>query len=586
MSDFRIQYVQGSIAAGVTQQALNAPDWFQQIGSLSSAFIVPATTVNQTVGISFQAGSTEMRDWCLNCDINTTTQILLNRATAVNQCEFAFYIVEYIGVPGGPNEFIMRGRRVVPFPVGADEVFSNPISDIVDLTRCVPFINGRHNTTITNGLRHFLADGFVTNNAGSNVIRLRRVLTSNGEPTYVCYCVEFTGTNWTVQHGFDFNFQQNQNKVTPLSPTVVAGKSWLYEHFTPGNRDTPAGQTHYSWISGGTQVRTRVTEVNTISSLRFWVISNIDPRFAVSTINVVDGAADLSPTGTFQFRNIDVSPMQLNGTLVTGHLGATGANATTDNPASCWRVSRISTTQVQVYRVRSVGTSEYIIQSVMFPSDTETGIFVSPTRAQLSLLGRIPNAPVGRTPAPAQLLFSALPPFSTITRNPGTATLALAGLQPITTRLFPGVASLAFENGVISQEREKIIVIPMPDLTYTGTPNNPPTVTVGGGVAPGVATLTLSTLTHQATEGGNIAIRSPATSGLVFAGQFSVIGLEGALPGLAALAGLAPEIVGTETTIEPGVAALALVIAPFDPSFVAIPYQWIDVEPAPVVQWR
>jgi hypothetical protein len=98
--------------------------------------------------------------------------------------------------------------------------------------------------------------------------------------------------------------------------------------------------------------------------------------------------------------------------------------------------------------------------------------------------------------------------------------------------------------------------------------------------------LVLQSLVHVAGEGGNIAVRSPAPAGLVFTGQLGAVALESATPGLLAVVGLAPTLEGTELLIEPGCGALTLTAPPLDPRFVFIPYQWIDVEPAPVVDWH
>jgi hypothetical protein len=586
MSDFRVQYVSGTVPNGVTQYELLAPASFVPINALANAFIMPATTM-PTVGIGAAGGSSQVRDWALNCDINSTTRILLNRGAGSGVCEFAFYIVEYIGVPGGPNEIVMRGKRIFPFnPDATLTADSNPISGITSLSRCVPFITGRHDGTGTAALRHFMAQAQVTSQGTDGVITLTRTLGTNGDPTYVCYCVEFTGSNWTVQTGAASNWTANTDKNTAITPVASTLRSWVHGYYIPGNRDTPAGGTWFAWLSSLGNLRTRTIDVSSISSLRFWIIQNSDVRFSTSITNAVNGSNDwLGGGASPQSQTVTVPLMSAAGVAVTGWAGSSGNN-TNQNPAGVWRLSALSSTQVQAYRTNSTGNTEYILQVLNLPADTEASFVVTPTVAALPLTGAIPNAPAFRTPAPAQLTLQSLPQPASVVREPTRALLTLFGYQPVTTAVFPATAQLSWVNGLISDERTKVIVIPMPDLTYTETPNNAPTVIVGGGVAPATAVLVLQSLTLVAGEGGNITIRSPAPATLSFAGQLGAVALESATTGLLLVEGLTPTLEGTELLIEPGCGALTLTAPPLDPRFVFIPYQWIDVEPAPVVDWH
>jgi hypothetical protein len=585
MSDFRIQYVSGTVPSGVTQHELLAPASFQPIASLSSAFILPATTM-PTVGFGSVGGSSQIRDWALNCDINSTTRILLNRGAANGATQFAFYIVEYIGLPGGANEFVMRGKRITVFnPDATLTADSNPIPGITSIPRCVPFITGRHDGTGTAALRHFMAEAQVTTQGSSGVIALTRRLGTNGDPTYVSYCVEFTGSNWTVQTVTASNWQANTNKNTTITPVASLLRSWVHGYYVPGNRDTPAGGTWYAWLSSAGVLRSRTTEVSSISTARFWVIENADSRFGVIVSNAVNGVSDWPAGSSPQSQLVSFAFLPSAGAVVTGWAGSS-STSTTENPAGVWRLQQFSSTQVQAHRVQAAGDTEYVLQVVLFPVDDATTVTVTPTVSSLALRGTAVNTPLTVIPAPAALRINQLGPFSSVVREPLLGLLTLFGRQPVTTVLFPAAAQLSWVNGLISQEREKIIVIPMPDLTYTETPNNAPTVIVGGGVAPGVATLTLMSLPQVSGEGGNIATRTPAPAGLSLSGQLGAVALESTTTGLLSVVGLAPTMEFTDTVIEPGCGALTLTTPLLDPRFVFIPYQWIDVEPAPVVDWR
>lgn len=583
MSDFRVQYIAGTVPDGVTQHALTAPTDFTQLGALSSAFILPATSM-QTVGLGIAGGSSQMRDWALNCDINSTSQILLNRGNGNGACEFAFYIIEYIGLPGGVNEFIMRAKRIIEFGSGSLTAAGNPVSAIADITRCVPFISGRHSDTGTAALRHFLAEARVYNSAGDDLIGLTRLLTTNGEPTYVCYCVEFTGTAWSVQTGTESNWTASTNKDTAITPLASILKSWVYGHFLPGNRDTPAGQTWYAWLPSLSVLRTRTIEVSGLSTLRFWIIQNSSAGFGRQAINVVDGVDDWAAGSSPQAFVVPISQTFTNGVAITGWAGSS-ATSTADNPASVWRLRQYSPTEAQAYRTRALGGSEYIIQVLSFPVDSDATVTLQPAPAILGLSTGAVNGPLVIVPGAGLMLVSQLGPFSEVTRSPAAALLSLQGRSVIAIAVNPGVAIVNLNSPALFLGLTKILQIPMPALDYVEKINAPPTVIIGTVLAPVTAALQIQALQHAATEGGDITTRSPAAALLSLTGQPSALGTETAAPVHLTVVGQAPTLVFSETLIEPGVGLLNA------PGFEArqvrifIPHQWIDVEPAPVVPW-
>lgn len=579
----RVQYVTGTVPVGVTQHTLTAPTHFQALGSLSSAFILPAATM-PTVGLGAVAGATQMRIWALNCDINSTTTILLNRANSSNPTEFAFWIIEYIGAPGGPNEFIMRAKRIFAFAPGSTTANSNSIADITNAARCVPFITGRHSDVNTNALRHFLAEARMHVSGGNNVIALTRVLTDNGEPTYVCYCVEFTGSNWTIQTGTASNWNSSSNKDITVTPISI-NKAWLHGYFVPGNRDTPAGQTWYAWMLDNDTLRTRAIEVGSQSTLRFWLISNSDVRFISRFYSFVDGVADITGgSAVAQSRDITIDTTPNNGTVITGWAGSS-STSTLEQPAGQWRISRSSATTAQIYRTRSLGSSEYVLQALVFPAD-EASLVLEPVTGVVTLTAPDVNGPVIRTPAPALLGVQGFGLFTEVTRTPAPAALQLTGNSVIPIAIYPGPATLSFENAALGDiPKTAVLDIPIPALDYEQKLNAPPTVTIGTVLTPDTGLVSLVALTHAATEGGNINARVPDTAVLTFTGQLAAVGLESTTTAGLPLVGLAPTVLLQEGIIEPGVGLMNSPGFEARPVGVFIPHQWIDVEPAPVVNW-
>lgn len=583
---FRVQYVAGTVPDGVLQHTLTAPTHFQQIGSLSSAFILPATTY-PTVGLGTPDTLTQVRCWALNCDINTTSQILLNRGNATGATDFAFWIIEYIGAPGGPNEFIMRGKRIFNFaPDSAETTDSNPIFGITNVNRTVPFINGRHENVNTSALRHFIASASFIPSGANQVIQLHRSLTTNGDPTYVCYAVEFTGSNWSVDPHFISFFTPGVNDDTAITP-VTFGKAWLYGHFRAGDRDTPAGQTFYAWIQGTDTVRCRVIEVSDTSVFRFWVIGNSDPRFSVSVQNAFNGVDDIAqgenPALPQEF-NLPIAAAPQTGTLVTGWLGSSAAT-TTVQPSGCWRVKRGSPGFAEVYRSRSSGGTEYVLQTISLPAD-DASLAITPQTGVVTLSYPVIDGPVIREPAAAQLYFLSFPPFSQVSRSPAPAALQLQGRQSLTHSLFPGVGIVNLSNTAPALGLTKILQIPIPAIDYDNKINAPPTIIIGTVLAPAPASLTLQALDKSVTQGGDIGFRTPTTAQLGIAGGIAGIGLINAeATDPLAFQGLEPTVIRVSATIEPGIGRLNAPGFAVAPVGVFIPFQWIDVDPAPVVDW-
>jgi hypothetical protein len=206
----------------------------------------------------------------------------------------------------------------------------------------------------------------------------------------------------------------------------------------------------------------------------------------------------------------------------------------------------------------------------------------------MTLSGATINTTPTRTPLTAQLVLSQLGPFSQAFRTPDTAALQLQGRQAQTHALFPGVASLAWVNGVIGMQKTAVIQIPMPAIDYDDKINAPPTIIIGTIMQPEPALLTVGALQHAATAGGDIGFRSPAAAVLTFAGSISALALDtpdADLISFLSLSGLEPTVIPQSITVYP---ESALMVAPgfaIAPVGVFIPFQWIDVDPAPVVDW-
>jgi hypothetical protein len=581
VSDFRVQYITGSIESGQTQKTLTAPTNFLALGSLSNAFAIPATSL-QTAGYGVTSDSSQMRDYAVNVNLHATDTIILTRGNDGSAASFAFWVIEYIGPSGGANEFIMRGKRTFTFADTALTADSNAITGITSVSRCVPFISGNHEDFSTSDLRYFMVEARVYTNGSDNVIGIQRTIGTNGEPTYICYCVEFTGSNWTIKSGVETSFSTSPTtRDVTLSPAVAPSHTWVYTQYAPANAGTPAGATHYAWIQDASTLRLRVPVAGSASRLRYYVIEN--PDIDVGRVNVVDGTVDWSAGSSPQAQSVALITEEA-GTFIAGHAGSSSTTVT-DNPAGIWRFRRISGSEIEAVRLRSIGTSEYVVQAISLPADAVSTLTIAPQTAVLSFIGKTVNGDYVLAPGVGLLNIIPFGPFSEVFRIPGTATLTLAGGSVIVIAVNPAQSALSLQGRAPTLQALKVISPALPDLDYSEVNSTAPTIVLGTALNPATATLTLQSLQHAATEGGNIAFRSPAAASLTMSGLAYTFALINSTPAALSVVGLAPTITATHALLEPGVGALAMVQIQQSTDFIHIPFQWLNYDPAPVVAW-
>lgn len=305
MSDFKVQYISGTITAGNTSATLTAPTDFQAVSALNGAFILPATTM-PTCGLGNAADLGEIRQWAVSANMTAVGSITVARATSTNDMPFAFWIIEYTGVAGGPNEFIVRDRGEATFASAAATMESAGIAGITNLARCVPFVSGRFNTNTSAALRNFLVEAVVQNNGVADVIAFERILTT-GLPTFAWQCVEFTGSNWTVQIGRTANYEAGVDKNQAIATVASLAKTWVFGYFIAANQSHPQSGTWYAWLSSTTNLRSRTPVVGGQSAFRWFVIENADPTFSVEVVNAVDGSDDFVAGASPQTETIPVT---------------------------------------------------------------------------------------------------------------------------------------------------------------------------------------------------------------------------------------------------------------------------------------
>jgi hypothetical protein len=191
---------------------------------------------------------------------------------------------------------------------------------------------------------------------------------------------------------------------------------------------------------------------------------------------------------------------------------------------------------------------------------------VTPAPAVLTLLGRAPAAAepstVFRTPAPAVLTLSGLSLGSPSVVSPAPAALSMVGAIP-------------------NEVRSLTITPALPAPVENPPEAFAPTLITIWTTQPGVAQLTLQTLEQHVTQGGNIGFVSPGAAQLTLQTLGYTILFGEAGVGALTVVGHVPTII-FGGSVTPDVCILSL---PELVPEVAIPFQWIDDDPAPETTW-
>lgn len=154
--------------------------------------------------------------------------IIFNRTGTSNNNRVDWQIVQYVGSPGGSNEFIVREKSSTSY-TGISTSFAYPgtVSDANDL---VPFITGQ--TGSNTGRNEYHSAIHTVDVTGGNIVVTR----GKGSGTaYLSYAlVEFVGSGWTVTKESYVNpsgsgLEGNVTLGTPLSDFT---KAFIHDTYT------------------------------------------------------------------------------------------------------------------------------------------------------------------------------------------------------------------------------------------------------------------------------------------------------------------------------------------------------------------
>lgn len=167
-------------------------------GSTSSTFVLLTNNRRMNAGLDNQSSTTlDIDDLSGGAHLASTTSIEFDReaGSRTDPMRFAWEAWEYTGIPGGPHEFIVRGRVKLTLASGST---TTSIGGVVDIDRCIPFITGIFSNSGADDADSGTAIAWMS---GSGTLNVLRGSGSNNTVRVYVTVVEFVGPSWTVYHG-------------------------------------------------------------------------------------------------------------------------------------------------------------------------------------------------------------------------------------------------------------------------------------------------------------------------------------------------------------------------------------------------
>jgi len=193
MGDFRVQRVQIDVPPSGTTASLGS-----SVASLSSAFEIVSNNRSMSGGPPGSAATMEVDDMGVTVELTGVGTLTYARAPAsvVFGLRTAVDVVEYTGRAGGPNEVIIRGRYSVMVNNGVAST-TVTLSGLVDIDRCIPILSVS-SEEITDGAARGTAYVVIDSTTQATV----HMGGNSGRVAVKFVIVEYTGSNWSVGHGF------------------------------------------------------------------------------------------------------------------------------------------------------------------------------------------------------------------------------------------------------------------------------------------------------------------------------------------------------------------------------------------------
>jgi len=188
------------------------------VGNLSSAFVKINGASDKGSGRVGNTGNIGPRDTHMGARLTGTGEVTFHKGGTLQMRKMG-EVWRYTGLPGGPDEFIVRGHLVVTLPAGTSSG-SAPVPSLINKNDVVPFLTGLSSTSTS--VSDFDAATVATHIDTNGDLVVSRRSTGIAITVYVSV-VEFTGTNWTIGHAISANHDTAQEIVEINSDSTGTG---------------------------------------------------------------------------------------------------------------------------------------------------------------------------------------------------------------------------------------------------------------------------------------------------------------------------------------------------------------------------
>ncbi len=248
--DFFVQRGVVDIANGTSTVSLVAGTHYTAPRASTSAFIRITNAMYTGAGATAGGG---------NQNANSVTTSILNpsdiltgvtfrRAGAVNSTRIYWELVEYVGPPGGDNEFIVRAQERVAYGAADTSVSRSGVPGVADDGQVAVFITGQENPAGTLTDYHAGISTAAWTGASDTATFTRGA--ANGYAAALSFAViEWTGANWRVQRVEHTHGVAGANETEVIVPVNDTSRAFLHTQKRVG-----VGQVdefgHQVWLSG------------------------------------------------------------------------------------------------------------------------------------------------------------------------------------------------------------------------------------------------------------------------------------------------------------------------------------------------
>lgn len=301
---------------------------------------------------------------------NIGTSITFTRPTgAANTTRVSWEILEYIGLAGGDNEFIVRQQQAITYGTAATSATSSEVSEVVNATDIVVFISGQlsPDTTLTN--YDALPSTSSWASSTSQAVFTRGV--SGGDAVIVSYAVvEFTGLNWAVQRAE--HTYASAGAAETESITTVNSISQTFLHTQKRTGSGLNGMDEFGaevWLSSvgavtfqlqaGAGIAANMTSV-------VWIIENMQTGVGAMLVTRSSGNSNggVEPLTVSVSIGVTVDALNNSSIFITNRAVGTGTNF----PRPIIGAALASTTHYAIFRSDTGSAVDYRTEVVEWPT--------------------------------------------------------------------------------------------------------------------------------------------------------------------------------------------------------------------------